>query len=66
MGSRKVHLNNSIQDHTLLSEKISRGWRDAAGIPAPRAGHATVTVNGRELGVYVLIEGWGSNFWTVL
>ena len=61
-GLKKIHLNNSVQDRTLLSEKISRELFEAAGVPAPRAGNAKVDFNGRELGVYVLVEGVNKQF----
>ncbi|MFO1500570.1 MAG: CotH kinase family protein [Verrucomicrobiota bacterium] len=61
-GLKKFHLNNSVQDHTYLCEKISRELFDAAGVPAPRAGHAWVQMNGRNLGFYVLIEGIDKHF----
>src|SRR4030095_4541018 len=55
-------LNNSVQDPSYLCEKIGRELFNAAGIPAPRATHATVEVNGRRLGLYVLVEGWTRQF----
>lgn len=61
-GLRKIHLNNSVQDQSFLSEKISRELFEAAGVPAPRAGNAKLTFNGRDLGVYVLIEGIDKQF----
>ena len=61
-GLKKLHLNNSVQDPTYLSEKICRELFEAAGVPAPRAGHAVVEVNGRRLGLYVLIEGIDKHF----
>jgi hypothetical protein len=61
-GLKKLHLNNSVQDHTYLSEMISRDLFNSAGVPAPRAGQATVELNGRPLGVYVLLEGIGHHF----
>jgi hypothetical protein len=61
-GLKKIHLNNSVQDSTFLSEKISRELFDAAGVPAPRAGNATVEFNGRDLGFYVLVEGINKQF----
>jgi hypothetical protein len=33
-----------------------------AGIPTPRATHATVELNGRDLGLYVLVQGWNKRF----
>lgn len=61
-GMEKLHLNNSVQDGTFLSESIaSRLYRDA-GVPTARSGHAFVRLNGRDLGLYVLKEGYDSLF----
>jgi hypothetical protein len=56
-GLQKIHLNNSIQDPTLASEQLCRELYNHAGLPTPRATHAVVRFNGRELGPYVLVEG---------
>jgi hypothetical protein len=61
-GYSKFSLNNSVQDPTYLSEAICREMFVAAGVPAPRVEHATVVVNGQDLGLYVLSEGWGKPF----
>jgi hypothetical protein len=61
-GLQKIHLNNSIQDQSLLSEQISRELFEAAGVPVPRAANAQVELNGRYLGVYVMVEGWNKQF----
>jgi hypothetical protein len=61
-GLKKIHLNSSVQDGSLLEEKISRELFEAAGVPAPRSGHAEVTLNKRRLGVYVLVEGINKQF----
>lgn len=61
-GLQKIHLNNSVQDPSYLSEKICREMFLAAGIPAPRAGNALVHLNQRDLGLYVLVEGWNKQF----
>jgi hypothetical protein len=61
-GYGKISLNNSVQDPSYLSEAISRELFEAAGVPVPRADHATVLINGRDLGLYVLTEGWGKLF----
>ncbi|MCI0537594.1 MAG: CotH kinase family protein [Verrucomicrobiales bacterium] len=61
-GLDKISLNNSLQDPSFLSEKICREMFIAAGVPAPRATHARLEFNGRDLGVYVLAEGWGKKF----
>lgn len=61
-GFHKISLNNSEQDSSLLSEKICREMFDAAGVPVPRAGYAMVRLNGRDLGLYVMLEGANRQF----
>lgn len=61
-GLNKMSLNNSVQDPTFLCEKIARELFLAAGVPVPRAAHALVTLNGRDLGLYVLLEGANKQF----
>jgi hypothetical protein len=61
-GLSKLHLNNTVQDPSYLSEAFARDLFNDIGVPAPRAGHAIVTLNGRPLGLYVLIEGAGKPF----
>jgi spore coat protein H len=61
-GHRKLHLNNSVQDGSLMNELVCSEMYLAAGVPTPRASHAYVTLNGRDLGVYVLKGGWDKPF----
>lgn len=61
-GMKKFHLNNSVQDETLLSEWLGSEFFRAAGYPSPRVGHARVFINDRDLGVYVLREGFDQPF----
>jgi len=61
-GLHKVSLNNSVQDPSFLSEKICREMFEAAGVPVPRAAFAKVSLNGRDLGLHVLIEGYDKQF----
>jgi spore coat protein H len=61
-GLQKISLNNSLQDPSYVSEKICREIYSAAGVPAPRADYATVELNGRFLGLFVLTEGWNKQF----
>jgi spore coat protein H len=61
-GLHKISLNNSVQDPSYLCEKISREIFIAAGVPTPRASHALVTLNGRDLGLYVVLEGANKQF----
>jgi hypothetical protein len=61
-GLQKLSLNNSVQDPSFLTERICRELFEAAGIPVPRAAHATVELNGRNLGLRVLVEGYNKQF----
>jgi spore coat protein H len=61
-GLERLSLNNSLQDPTYLNEIISRELFAAAGVPVPRATHAKVQLNGRDLGIYVLTEAFNKQF----
>ena len=61
-GYHKISLNNSVQDPSYLTEKICRELFESAGVPAPHVGWAKVELNGRDLGLRVMIEGWGKHF----
>lgn len=61
-GSRKIHLNNSVEDPSYLREQLGRELFQSAGVPSPRVGHARVVLNGRALGLYVLKEGFAEDF----
>jgi len=61
-GLDKFHLNNSVQDGSLMCELISGHLFRQAGVPAARASHARVWLNKRDLGIYVLKEGFDPTF----
>lgn len=61
-GLKKISLNNSVQDPTYISEKFTRELFRKVGVPCPRVGYATVTVNGRDMGLYLLVESYGRQF----
>src|SRR5262249_40050587 len=56
------HLANSLQDPSYLSELICGELFRAAGVPASRVAHATVTINGRRRGMYYIKEGYDRHF----
>ena len=64
LGLDKFHLNNSVQDPSRMSELVCGDLYRRAGIPAARATHALFTLNGRDLGLYVLKEGFDRAFLT--
>ncbi|HEY0456861.1 MAG TPA: CotH kinase family protein [Verrucomicrobiae bacterium] len=61
-GLRRIHLNNSVEDPSCLNEYIGAEFFHRAGLPAPRVGHATLELNGRPLGLYVLKEAFTEDF----
>jgi spore coat protein H len=61
-GLSKVHLNNSVQDGSYLTENICGELFRQSGVPAPRACNARVEVNRRDMGIYVLKEGFDKTF----
>ena len=61
-GLEKLHLNNSVQDESYLNELICSELCREAGVPAARTTHARVWLNDRDLGMYVLKEGFDKKF----
>ena len=61
-GLTKISLNNSVQDRSYIKEKLGRELFREIGVPVPRSDFARVSLNGRPLGLYVLIEGANNPF----
>lgn len=61
-GIRRLHLNNSVQDPSYLNEYLGSELFRAAGVPTPRVAWATVEMNDRKLGLYVLKEAFEKEF----
>lgn len=61
-GLQKLHLANSVQDPSYLSELICGELFRAAGVPASRIGHALVVIDGRKRGLYYVKEGYDKEF----
>ena len=61
-GLRKLNFNSSVRDPSLMHDVVGyRLFRDM-GVPAPRASHATLVVNGEALGLFVLVEDVDKEF----
>ena len=58
LGTTKLHLNNGVEDSSRWREILGREVLSELGIPTTSATHARVLLNGRDLGLYVLIEGF--------
>jgi hypothetical protein len=61
-GVTKLMFNNSVQDHTYMVEALGTQLFRDAGLPAARVTHARVVLNGRDLGLYVVIEAMNKRF----
>ncbi len=59
---QKFHLNNSVQDELYTNEWLCASICREAGIPAPRVTHARVWLNDRDMGLYVVKEGFDGQF----
>jgi hypothetical protein len=60
-GVKKLNFSNGAKDPTMMREKISY---DIIGryMPAPRAAFATITIEGRLVGLYTQVEQVDKNF----
>ena len=61
-GFKKLMFNNSVQDPSYLSELLATVLFRDAGVPAARVTHARMRLNGRDLGLYVVIEAMNKDF----
>ncbi len=61
-GLTKIALNNSSQDPTYLADFIANAMFADANVPVSRVTHARVAFNGRDLGLYVLVEVHNKEF----
>lgn len=61
-GQKRLLLQSSREDPSYLSAPVAFALFRQAGVPAPRCGFARVQLNGRDLGLYVLIEGENRDF----
>ena len=61
-GLRRIHLNNSVEDPSFCNESLGSQLFLEAEVPAARVVPAVVVLNGRKLGLYVLVEGFTEDF----
>jgi hypothetical protein len=61
-GFKKLMFNNSVQDETCFAEFIATQLFRDAGLPAAQVTHARVQLNGRDLGLYVVVEAMNREF----
>ena len=61
-GMGRLHLNNSVEDPSYLNAILGTELFRKAGVPAPRMAWAVVSLNQRNLGLYVVQEGFTADF----
>lgn len=61
-GLRRIHLDNAVQDPGRLDAAFGAAAFRRMGIESPRVQWAMVELNGRDLGWYVLREGFTAQF----
>lgn len=61
-GLTKLMFNNSVQDETYFAEFLATQLFRDADVPAARVTHVKVQLNGRDLGLYVVIEAMNKEF----
>jgi spore coat protein H len=55
-GLKKLNLHAMNQDRSMLRDRLAYGLFREMGIPAPRAMHARVTINGNLEGLFIAVE----------
>ena len=55
-GLRRLNFHSMIYDRSLMRDRLSYQMFRDAGIPAPRCSHAMVVINGKNMGLYAMVE----------
>ncbi|HEU5055512.1 MAG TPA: CotH kinase family protein, partial [Kofleriaceae bacterium] len=61
-GLKRFTLNNSVQDRSFVHEMLAYRFYQLMGVPAPRANHVRVFVNGELWGLYLNLESIDRRF----
>lgn len=62
LGLEEVVLNNMVVDRSMMREWLGYRVFRELGAPAPRAGYATLVVNGMDYGLYLNLEAYEDAF----
>ena len=63
-GLDKLCLNNIIQDNTFMKDYLTYQMMREMGAPSPLCSFVYITVNGKEWGLYLAVEGVEESFLT--
>lgn len=61
-GLDKLCLNNIIQDNTYMKDYLTYQMMNEMGVASPLCSYAYITVNGKDWGLYLAIEGVEESF----
>jgi len=61
-GLDKLSLNNIIQDNTYMKDYLTYQMMYRFGVDAPLSSYAFITVNGKDWGLYLAVEGIEDSF----
>jgi hypothetical protein len=61
-GQKHLTLNNEVQDPSFERERLGYQLYRAFGVPAPRAAHVRLKVNGEDWGLYLHVESLDRRF----
>jgi len=56
LGLKALVLDNHLQDPSGMREAVTMALLEKLGLPAPRAAHAELHINGQFFGVYAIVE----------
>ena len=62
LGLEHLNLHAMMRDPSLMKDRLAYGLFRAAGVPAPRANHARLSVNGDDLGLFAQVEAIDGEF----
>ena len=61
-GMKKLNLNNNFSDASQIREYVSYTLMEEMGIPTPAFSYMYVTINGKDQGLYLGVEGIDQTF----
>lgn len=61
-GLKRLVFNNMVKDRSMMHDRLAYWLFTEAGVPASRATHARVVINGEDHGIYSMVEAVDGRF----